>query len=72
MARSAMSGGSALPCQPSLLAISLKPLPLTVRAMITVGLPVASRAAPRALSIAAGSWPSITTAVQPNASTRAR
>src|SRR5216683_1002750 len=47
IARSAMSGGRALPCQPSLFSISEKPLPLTVLAMITVGLPVADSAVDR-------------------------
>src|SRR5216684_7960393 len=46
IARSAMSGGSALPCQPSLFSISGKPLPLMVLAKTTVGLPVAERAVP--------------------------
>jgi hypothetical protein len=46
IARSAMSGGSVFPCQPSLFSISEKPLPLIVLAMITVGLPVAESACP--------------------------
>ena len=70
MARSAMSGGSTLPCQPSLFSISEKPLPLIVLAMITVGLPVADSACPYARSTAVTSCPSITIGKHPNASTR--
>ena len=72
IARSAMSGGSALPCHPSLFSISEKPLPLTVRAMITVGLPVLEMASPNARSMLPRSWPSITMGKHPNASTRRR
>src|SRR6267378_2245311 len=40
MARSAISAGNALPCQPSLFSISLKPLPLTVHAVtVDIGFP---------------------------------
>ena len=55
IARSAMSGGSALPCQPSLFSISENPLPLIVLAMITVGFSVFDSASPKARSIAARS-----------------
>ena len=72
IARSAMSGGNAFPCQPSLFSISVKPLPLMVLAMITVGLPVLDSASPKARSMAAMSCPSITIGKQPNDSTRRR
>ena len=60
IARSAMSGGSGLPCQPSLFSISENPLPLTVLAMMMVGLSVFESASPNALSTEARSCPSIT------------
>ncbi len=44
MACSAMSLGSALPCQPFLFSISGKPLPLIVLAMISVGWSVCASA----------------------------
>ncbi len=59
MARSAMSAGNGLPCQPFLFSTSEKPLPLMVLARITVGwLPAVSAATVIALSMAARSWPS--------------
>ncbi len=72
MARSAMSGGSALPCQPSLFSISENPLPLMVLAMMIVGLPVLDSELPKARSMAACSWPSMTIGTQPNDSARRR
>ncbi len=71
MARSAMSGGNALPCQPFLSSISGTPLALIVRARITVGCSPPSAAVAMARSMAAGSWPSTTRDRQPNACTRA-
>ena len=67
----ALSGSSsALPCQPSLFSTAFTPLPLIVRAMIAVGIPVVERASSYARSIASTSWPSISIAAQPNDSTR--
>ena len=68
---SATSSGSGLPCQPFLSSTSGTPLPLMVRARMTVGTCDRSASA-KASSICSGSWPSITTALQPNDSTRRR
>ena len=71
MARSAMSAGNGLPCQPFLSSTSEKPLPLMVLARITVGRPPAvSPASVIALSMAARSCPSTVSTRAPNASIR--
>ena len=63
MARSAVSAGSALPCQPFLSSSSGTPLALTVRARITLGRSGSDRASLSARSMAARSWPSMTSAL---------
>ena len=71
MARSAMSGGSGLPCQSSRSSTSEKPRPLIVRARMTGGWSAArSPASASAWSMAATSWPSMANTRAPNASMR--
>ena len=71
IARSAMSCGNGLPCQPFLFSTSEKPRPLIVLARITVGwLLAGSVATVIALSTAARSCPSTLSTRAPNASIR--
>ena len=71
MARSAMSAGKGLPCQPFLSSTSENPRPLMVRASTTVGwLPAVSPAVARAWSISARSCPSMVRTRAPNAAAR--
>jgi hypothetical protein len=69
-ARSAMSLGRALPCQPFSSSISGTPLPLMVLARMTVGWSGHDLARVSASSIAEMSWPSMTRGWAPKASTR--
>src|SRR6185437_14252570 len=69
IARCAMSSGSGFPCQSGSFSTSENPLPLTVRAMMTVGRS-ARAAASYAAVISSTSCPSIVSERQPNAVTR--
>ena len=61
----ASGSSSALPCQFGWFSTAFTPLPLIVRATITVGAPVVETASAYARSIASTSCPSISIAFQP-------
>ncbi len=67
-----MSGGNGLPCQSGLFSTSEKPLPLTVLAMMTVGLSPATwlAASVKAWSMMLRSCPSISMVRAPKAMAR--
>ena len=66
----ASSGDRPFPCQPFSFSTFEYPLPLIVFATIAVGCPVVDSASRYAASIASTSWPSISIAFQPPASSR--
>jgi hypothetical protein len=70
MARAAMSGVNALPCQSFLSSNSGTPLAFTVPAKIMLGRSGSDLASVSARSMAARSWPSMTIGRAPKASTR--